>query len=147
MNQRLIKLVNLGSMPYLKALDIQERKLNSIVEARKSSKDYENTLFIVEHDPVYTVGIRTKEYSSPDLKERLEKTGAQFVGTNRGGLITFHGPGQLVAYPILYLGDYNSKRSVKWYVNTLERTIISTLDRLGIQSLINRDFNIISLGD
>lgn len=100
-----------------------------------------NSLLLVEHEPVYTVGIRTKEYNDNyvlKLKEELDKhqMKADFVRTNRGGLITFHGPGQLVAYPIIYLGDFTSKipnKSVKAYVNRLESTIIDTLTAAGLQ--------------
>lgn len=100
-----------------------------------------NSLILVEHEPVYTVGIRTKDYDDNyvvKLKDELDKhqMKADFVRTNRGGLITFHGPGQLVAYPIIYLGDFTSRipnKSVKAYVNRLESTIIDTLTAAGLQ--------------
>lgn len=60
---------------------------------------------LVEHPPVYTTGIRTKDYSESEA-DRLRGLGADFVRTNRGGLITFHGDGQLVAYPILDLKEF-----------------------------------------
>ena len=95
---------------------------------------------VVEHDPVYTTGMRSKVLSSeeiclslycftkvysPEEEVRLKKLGADFVRTNRGGLITFHGPGQLVAYPILDLKKIAPKESsrkamlgMKWWGQT-----------------------------
>lgn len=100
-----------------------------------------NSLILVEHEPVFTIGIRSKQYNDnyvSDLKRRLAKLKlkADFVQTNRGGLITFHGPGQLVAYPIIYLGDFQktiSNRSVKAFVNNLQTTIIDTLAKVGLK--------------
>lgn len=104
------------------------------------SNSHRNSLILVEHEPVYTIGIRTKDYDDNylvKLKKQLNEhnLSADFVKTNRGGLITFHGPGQLVAYPIIYLGDFSrtiKNKSVRTYVNTLEATIIDTLNRVGI---------------
>lgn len=100
-----------------------------------------NSLILVEHDPVYTIGIRSKQYNDnyvSKLKKKLieNELDADFVQTNRGGLITFHGPGQLVAYPIIYLGDFRKtihNRSVKAYVKLLESTIIDTLSNVGLE--------------
>ena len=74
-------------MRYDAALKFQE----SMVTRLQSGSD-ENFLLLVEHDPVYTVGIRRNEYG-PEVEDRLKNFGADFVKTNRGGLITFHGPG------------------------------------------------------
>lgn len=60
---------------------------------------------------------------------RLRNLGAEFRKTNRGGLITFHGPGQLVAYPVINLKHF--KTSVRWYVNRLEETVINVCNELG----------------
>lgn len=76
---------------------------------------------MVEHTPVYTIGIRTKHYALKE-EENLRRLGAEFYKTNRGGLITFHGPGQLVVYPIINLKRF--KPSIKWYVCTLEKVVI-----------------------
>lgn len=70
---------------------------------------------------VYTLGIRTSAYASTE-EMRLKALGAEFFKTNRGGLITFHGPGQLVAYPVINLRGFN--KSMKWYVCKLEETVI-----------------------
>jgi len=80
-----------------------------------------HTLLLLEHSPVFTVGIRDKEYSE-DEEKRLRKLGADFYRADRGGLITFHGPGQLVAYPVMDLSAFappSTRRKtllgVKWY--------------------------------
>ncbi|KAG0428401.1 hypothetical protein HPB47_024615 [Ixodes persulcatus] len=78
-------------------------------------------------------GIRSKGYTSED-ESRLRKLGADFVKTNRGGLITFHGPGQLVAYPILYLGSFNEQKSMRWYVCQLEKTVVDTCAHFGLRA-------------
>ncbi|XP_023946334.2 putative lipoyltransferase 2, mitochondrial isoform X2 [Bicyclus anynana] len=75
-------------------------------------------------------GIRD-ETAKEDIM-RLQQLGAEFRKTNRGGLITFHGPGQLVAYPIINLKNF--KTSVRWYVDRLEETVIKICDELGIKA-------------
>lgn len=165
----LVNLYKLGRLPYVKALNVQQvlfDKLKNNVTSMgarsevddlklgadcngDSKEDYtsfqpnaaRNSLILVEHEPVYTIGIRSKEYNDDyvsKLKNELNKHKLEvdFVKTNRGGLITFHGPGQLVAYPIIYLGDFNKtikNRSVKFYVNALESTIIDALSMIGLQ--------------
>lgn len=119
MNSKLIKLLKLGQMHYDPCLKLQ----NHLSEILKTTASNEcGYLLIVEHNPVYTVGIRQQDYDS-FLEDDLNKRGAEFKRTNRGGLITFHGPGQLVAYPILNLKYF--RPSVRWYVANLEKTIIN----------------------
>ena len=97
-----------------------------------------NVVLSVEHYPVYTTGIRTKGYTRQE-ETVLKNLGADFVRTNRGGLITFHGPGQLVVYPVLNLRQFvpaTSRRKaalgMKWYINSLEQVVIDGLDRFGL---------------
>lgn len=102
-----------------------------------------NSLILVEHEPVYTTGLRSATYDEryfKELKAALDKyqLKADFVETNRGGLITFHGPGQLVAYPIVNLADFNIKRSIRRYVELLEETLIETLERSGVPNTHTR---------
>merc|ERR1712062_610462 len=106
-----------------------------LVEKEKSERK-DNFLIFVEHSPVYTTGIRSNVYDDNE-ELRLKNLGAEFYRSNRGGLITFHGPGQLVAYPILDLNQFikdsdlsGKKRKLlgmKWYIETLEEVIIQTL--------------------
>lgn len=147
----IVNIYKLGSLPYIRTLDIQrvlfDRLRDSIIknniniDCKNGSENSMNSLLIVEHEPVYTIGLRTNSYGDnyvSRLQLELEKYNlkADFVSTNRGGLITFHGPGQLVAYPIIYLGDFTrslgGKKSLKAYVHRLEETIIETLARIGL---------------
>ena len=131
MADRIVAVRNLGKLSYLQAMkimkDITRQKL--VFKASDGLNEPRDTLLIVEHNPVYTIGTRSGVYLGPSSKEaniseRLKKLGAEFCVTNRGGLITFHGPGQLVCYPILNLKRY--KLSVKCYIDSLEQVIIET---------------------
>ena len=135
---RPVSVVSLGTMGYQAALAVQNNLVKRIQEDISTYQDRYNTLVLVEHTPVYTTGIRSKEYSQVE-EDRLKELGADFVRTKRGGLITFHGPGQLVAYPILNLRNFvpeNSRRKallgMKWYVCTLEQMVIDLIKDLGV---------------
>jgi len=125
-------------MDYKAALSIQNNLVKRIQAGIPTNGDRYNTLVLVEHNPVYTTGIRSEEYSQAE-EDRLKGLGADFVRTKRGGLITFHGPGQLVAYPILNIKDFapeNSRRKsllgMKWYVSTLEQLVIDLIKEWGL---------------
>lgn len=112
---KIIDVFNVGRLDYKKCLHLQKFFLENNLSALRSdasSTQIKNTILIVEHNPVYTVGIRRKNYPEGELN-KLRDLGAQVEQTDRGGLITFHGHGQLVAYPILYLKNFNP--SLKWY--------------------------------
>ncbi|KAL6740630.1 hypothetical protein Aduo_013971 [Ancylostoma duodenale] len=120
---RSFKVVNLGKLSYAKGLEGQ-KKFVEIVKKAKDQEDLVNILLAVEHTPVYTVGIRSKLYSEEE-EVRLKALGADFYRTSRGGLITFHGPGQLVIYPIFYLKRIAPRPiGVRRYVEMLEQVII-----------------------
>ncbi|KAI2799659.1 putative lipoyltransferase 2, mitochondrial [Blomia tropicalis] len=128
----LLRIINLNRLRYQPALEIQQKLFANVKEAIGSSET-PNYLLLVEHEPVYTVGIRSKQYNDQDFKRKLHDLGADFSVTNRGGLITFHGPGQLVAYPIINLTNFPAtKRSIKTFVCILENTIIDLCKDLGI---------------
>jgi len=130
-----VEVVALGRMPYLRALEVQ-RRLGARVRSGGGS-----ALVLVEHPPTYTTGLRSKVYTAAE-EQRLLGLGADFVRTNRGGLITFHGPGQLVAYPILDLRQFapletRRKRllGMKWYVERLEQVVIDLLATWRLQGV------------
>ena len=80
---------------------------------------------------MYTVGLRTGGYDTADV-DRFIEAGAKFYRSDRGGLITFHGPGQLVLYPIINLKDFNI--GIRSYVHNLESIIIETCETYGIKA-------------
>lgn len=120
-----IKILKVGKTGYDTGLKLQNYVLDLMRQNIKSSSNLtlDGVLILTEHPPVYTVGIRSKDYDK-NYGKTLQRLGADYYETNRGGLITFHGPGQLVAYPILNLEKF--RPSVRWYVSQLEDAIIST---------------------
>lgn len=131
----LVHVWNIGRMAYTPALRLQKH----LTERYKSALDFpsetqavNDILLLVEHDPVYTVGIRNREYDEKE-EMRLKSLGAEFHRTNRGGLITFHGPGQLVAYPIMNLKNLDNP-GVRCYVSAIEETIILMCKSFGIRA-------------
>jgi len=128
-----VKVLHLGRISYGSALKIQQMHIKQHLD---SSNVSQNTLLLCEHEPVYTIGIRQAPYP-PEEERRLKELGADFFRTNRGGLITFHGPGQLVCYPVLNLGCF--KKSVRWYVCELERTVIKMCSKFGIDASSSPD--------
>lgn len=124
----LISVLRPGLISYQKGLQLQKFLTEQPNEPFHLFRNY---LVLQEFYPVYTIGIRTRGYTEDDEK-KLKKLGADFYRTNRGGLITFHGPGQLVAYPLVNLKQF--KPSMRWYVATLEQMIIETCKKLGINN-------------
>ncbi|XP_054736364.1 putative lipoyltransferase 2, mitochondrial [Anastrepha obliqua] len=121
-----VTVVRAGQHKYLSGLNLQKQLSAQNAEDWANFRNY---LILQQHNPVYTIGIRTKNYSEDD-ERRLRKLGAEFFRTNRGGLITFHGPGQLVAYPVIHLRQFQPK--MRWYVATLEETVIATCRKMGV---------------
>ena len=107
---------NIGRKSYKAVWDLQKE-----MRQQRIKGEIEDTLILVEHDPVYTLGKNANEDHL--LQSRDESV--DVFNIERGGDITFHGPGQLVGYPILDLSNY--KKSVSWYMRTLEQVLIDTL--------------------
>lgn len=134
---RSVNVLNLGRMSYAKALTVQNSLADKLKKNVSNGESKCGTLIIVEHDPpVYTIGIRTKNYTHKD-EMQLKNLGAEFYKTDRGGLITFHGLGQLVAYPVLNLKEF--KPSIKWYVCQIEKTIIDLCKMYNIKAETSPD--------
>lgn len=131
---RVVHILRAGKLDYQQSLNLQKAISTKVLN--NPSGPLRNVLILTEHDPVYTVGIRTKAYGLEE-EQRLKALGAEFFRTNRGGLITFHGPGQLVAYPVLNLKNFQP--SVRWYVCHIEKTIIDLCRRYGIRAGTTQD--------
>ncbi|KAI6183880.1 Lipoate-protein ligase B [Aphelenchoides bicaudatus] len=116
-------------------LRLQNELYNSVLANVKDKKNY---ICLLEHFPVYTVGLRDQSYT-PQMEEHLRALGADFHRIKRGGLITFHGPGQLVAYPILNLRSIvvaGLPLGVKRYVSALEEVLIRvSTDTYGLKNV------------
>ncbi|MCG8484847.1 MAG: lipoyl(octanoyl) transferase LipB [Clostridia bacterium] len=106
--------------------------LNMQQSARKKVLDgeYDGILFILEHAPVYTLGTGGGRENFLISEEELSEKGIDIVETKRGGNVTFHGPGQVVAYPIFNLKKL--KQDAHWYIDCLEEVVIKTLEEYGI---------------
>src|SRR5215207_6825085 len=118
---------DLATMPYRDAWSLQERIHAGVVAGA------EEQLLLVEHPPVITYGRRpgvSKNVITP--VHELEKLGVDVVESDRGGDVTFHGPGQLVAYPIIRLADHGL--SVGGYVRRLQDIVIAALADLGVDA-------------
>src|SRR5215467_12645329 len=115
-------LFQLGEVPYLEAWELQRSLAGAV-----SQGAIPDTVILLEHPPVVTLGRRTDEAEELHIPAGTE---VEVVETNRGGKSTFHGPGQLVCYPIIDLKRHG--RDVKRYVRDLEEALIKTLAPLGV---------------
>src|ERR1700756_820535 len=118
-------IVDLGLMRYAEAWELQKR----IVAARKAGA-IEDVLLFCEHPHVITLGRSGNRAHFLATENVLRQKGVEYFETTRGGDITYHGPGQIVGYPILNLGVI--RRDVVWYVRTLEEAMIRATADLGI---------------
>lgn len=126
MEQRL-KIIDWGFKNYSDALDDQI----TLVEAKKSAPSSPDLLIFSEHNPVYTIGSRTGAASHLLWNEdTLRDKGIQVHKTNRGGDITYHGPGQLIIYPIIHLNN----RDLADYLRKLETVMIRVLESFAIEA-------------
>lgn len=110
----------LGRMDYMKALEIQEKYMNLRIEDKVV-----DTLLLVEHAPVLTLGRRGKTSNILVPEETLKSQGVNIYEVSRGGDITYHGPGQVVGYPIIHLGSIS--KDIKKFVWNIEETFIQLL--------------------
>ena len=127
MQKRLLEVRRLGRINYADALELQKTLETEVISGRE--RDY---LLLLEHPHTFTIGRRTKENGVLASAEILKTIGAEVFETNRGGKVTYHGIGQLVAYPIINLSSY--KEDVHLYVRNLEEVLIRTLADFGIES-------------
>jgi lipoyl(octanoyl) transferase len=113
----------LGTVPYAQAVAIQEQ-----IRARRQSGELPDTLLLLEHPPVYTRGRRSGAEDLPFGEDFYRAKGIEVIGTDRGGRLTYHGPGQLVGYPIMRVED------VHRFLRTMEDAIIAALAEEGVHA-------------
>ncbi|MDG1653354.1 MAG: lipoyl(octanoyl) transferase LipB [Flavobacteriaceae bacterium] len=133
-----VKIIDLGRKSYGESLAVQEKYFNDIIELKRAnrrngtSEPTNNFLLWVEHPPVFTLGKSGKiEHLLVDQQALAEK-GIEFFQTNRGGDITFHGPGQIVGYPIFDLDNFFT--DIHKYLRFLEQAVIDTLTEYGLEA-------------
>jgi lipoate-protein ligase B len=126
-----LRIEDLGRRRYAEVLELQ-RDLRG---RRIAGALTEDVLLLVEHPPVITLGRGTRPSSLPIAPAELERRGVEVFEVERGGDVTFHGPGQLVGYPILDLRGH--RQDLHWYLRSLEDVLIQALGRLGIEAARN----------
>ena len=137
MNKNII-VYDLGFLDYNEALNFQEKKLEEIIEIKRTNRNTgssiktPNYFLFVEHPPVITLGKSGQKTNLLLEKEELERKKIQFYNTNRGGDITFHGYGQIVGYPIIDLENFYT--DINRYLRALEEIVILTLEFYKISS-------------
>jgi len=114
-----------GLQPYAAMIEQQLTRHKAV--ARDEAP---NTLYLLEHEPVVTLGREAHTEHLLLTRERYDALGIGVIETGRGGDVTYHGPGQLVAYPLLNLNAW--RLSVGWYLRTLEQTVIDLLGDYGL---------------
>jgi lipoate-protein ligase B len=124
----LLRIEDLGRRPYAEVLELQRDLRRRRIEGELS----EDVLLLVEHPPVITLGRGTRASSLPIAPAELERRGVEVFEVERGGDVTFHGPGQLVGYPILDLRGH--RPDLHWSLRSLEDVLIQALGQLGIEA-------------
>ena len=126
-NRRLTHWSWLGRVPYGEATALQER-----VRDQVQGGGGPEHLLLLEHPPVFTLGRSASDTDIVATREWLEAHGVEVHATDRGGLVTFHGPGQLVGYPIIDLNP--DRRDLRRYVRDLQDVLVRTLADFGVEA-------------
>lgn len=123
-----VRVKEMGSgQRYAEVFDLQQE-----LHAKRVQGTVEDTLLLLEHSPVYTLGTSASEQNVIFSEEEMAARKIDLVHTSRGGDVTYHGPGQLVGYPIVHLGDLGIK--VLEYITDLEEVIIRVASAYGIEA-------------
>jgi lipoyl(octanoyl) transferase len=123
----LCRIEQLGRVDYAEALQFQRERV-----AQRKADAIPDTLLLLEHPHVYTLGRNAKREHLLIPNRQLAQLGAQLFETDRGGDITYHGPGQLVGYPIFDLAKH--RRDIAWFMRSLEEVFIGVASDFGIEA-------------
>ncbi len=121
-----VHVVHLGIVPYARALELQR----AVARARISGEIAHDVLLLLEHPPVVTLGRSAKAQNLVASPALLAARGVELFEAERGGDVTFHGPGQLVGYPIVNLREH--RQDLHWYLRQVEAVLLRALDAIGI---------------
>lgn len=132
---------SLGLVPYADALELQR----ATAKARIEGSVEEDVLLLVEHPPVITLGRSSRDAHLLASEEILRARNVELFEVERGGDVTFHGPGQLVGYPIIDLKRH--RRDLHWYLRQVEEALIRGLATLGIAALRREALTGVWIGD
>lgn len=130
-----------GRVPYREGLAWQRRIAREKIEGRLE----EDLVLLLEHEPVLTLGRGATAGNIVADAGRLARSGIETVDVERGGDITYHGPGQLVGYPLFDLGHW--RRDLHWYLRALEEALIVALGELGVTAFRIQDYTGVWVGD
>lgn len=134
-----VHLCDLGVMPYQQAWDLQEKVFSRLVSLKTHNRlnpenrlEIPHYLFLVTHPPVFTLGKSGDPANLLLSAEELKAQGIEYIPVNRGGDITYHGPGSIVGYPLIDLDQFFT--DIHKYLRYLEEMVILTLKEYGIES-------------
>ena len=130
----MINIQDWGRCAYRTAWEMQKILFNDLIADPLRNQEH---IVVVEHSPVYTLGFHGTSGNLIVSEQKLTEMGAECVRIERGGDITYHGPGQLVVYPIIYLHKHHL--GVKQYIELLEHSVISLLGQWNITATSNND--------
>jgi len=133
-SERRLAVADLGTLAYGAALERQR----SLAEDRIAGRLTDDLLLLVEHPPVVTLGRGARDSSLPIAPELLRRRGIDVFEIERGGDVTYHGPGQLVGYPIFDLSQH--RRDLHWFLRQIEAALILALGRFGIPGERREDY-------
>lgn len=127
-----IETIDWGTIEYSEAWKLQEEAFQTVINSKLNNIQYKNRIYICEHPHVYTLGKSGKDSNFLISEDYLKTIKASLFHIDRGGDITYHGPGQIVCYPIINLQDFNL--GVREYVELLEEAVILTCKEYGVET-------------
>lgn len=122
---------DLGRIDYRTALNVQTIAFEKLLQAKYAGNNEKNTLFFCEHNPVLTLGKSGKDSNLLISEERLQQLNIEYFHINRGGDITYHGPGQITGYPVFDLETWHI--GLKQYIYNVEEAVIGFLNIYGVK--------------
>jgi lipoate-protein ligase B len=132
MKKRACEIIDLGLCPYEEAYALQKETVRSKADASKTGGSKGDTLILVEHPPIITTGRRGGSEHICASPDTLRSAGIEAIEVDRGGDVTYHGPGQIVGYPIVQLQE--DEQDIKRYVTYLEEILIRTAADFGVKA-------------